>query len=136
MPFDPSRLIHLVPVAAAVVALGLIGCAHRHHAEASRPAEVNAGLSPLRDASGAARSLSLDPVSLTAIPPRRAWSTDGPSWIDSRNDRGAEVFAGFQSPTVERSVTLTRDRQSTFNGRPYDSYRQRTYRESYVEAVR
>ncbi len=126
------------PLAAALAVVTLtVGCTHTPRAAAPpRPAEVHAGVAPLTAADGSPRSLALDPVSLTSLPPRRAWDTPPPAWIDARNERGPVAFAGYRSPTLETSVTLTRDRQATFNGRPFDNYQQRTFRESYVEAVR
>ena len=132
-PGIPLKLIVAGTLAAAIFG---IGCSRSHHVEPPRPAEVHAGLAPLTDAAGSARSLSLDPPSLVTLSPRQAQNGEPPAWIDSRNDRGPVVFAGYRSPVLESSITLTRDRQATFNGRPYDSYRQRTFRESYVEAIR
>ena len=132
-PDIPLKLIAAGMLAAAVSGLG---CSRFHHVAPPPPAEVHAGLAPLTDAAGSARSLSLNPPGLATLPPRQAQNGEPPAWIASRNDRGPVVFAGYRSPVLESSVTLTRDRQATFNGRPYDSYRQRTSRESYVEAVR
>lgn len=109
-----------------VAAVLLTGCQHN-------PVVSERDLTPLIDHRGQARSLSLTTPSVQAaqlMPP--GFET----WYDTRNDTGPSVFAGYSSATYERSVTYTRDRQSTYNGRVRDRYSETTYRKTYRETTR
>ncbi len=57
-------------------------------------------------------------------------------WYASRNDAVRAVAAGYQSPTVDRAVTITHDRQVISGGRSRDHYSSTTYRQSVTTTVR
>ncbi len=57
-------------------------------------------------------------------------------WYADRNDRTPAAFAGYRLPTVQSSVTITRDRQYSHHGQVRDQYDSTTYRREYREAVR
>jgi hypothetical protein len=92
-------------------------------------------LGPQLDAEGYHRSVALDSPLLRHLQVRQR-SRDGLSWYDGRNDRTLAVNAGYDLPSLQRSVTLTRDRQYLSNGRVHDIYSSTTYRTEYRQNVR
>ncbi len=98
---------------------------------------VDAG--PTYTADGTARTQVFDSPRLRRLEAFVAtgpYSQPGLPWYADRNDRHASVVAGYESPIVERSVTVTYDRQRTSNGRVHDNYNRTTYRSTVHEAVR
>jgi hypothetical protein len=64
------------------------------------------------------------------------WLTQREPWYASRNEVGPAVTAGIRSASVTRSLTTTRDRLDSFNGRVQDNYGQRTTTRRYLEVIR
>ncbi|MEX0745109.1 MAG: hypothetical protein WD118_05865 [Phycisphaeraceae bacterium] len=92
-------------------------------------------LAPMVDADGRPRSLAFaspqqrEVVAEANLPP-------GLPWFAERNDQYPSVEAGFQTEIVERSATVTVDRQRVIRGRVYDDYRETTYRQRVRESWR
>lgn len=125
-------------LAGAGALFGLGGCASSSQSsEAERAAELNAWtLGPLVDAEGNHRSLAIDSRTMQELQHFQPWLTSGPSWYDSRLDRGPSVAAGTRRVSVSISETITRDRFSSSNGRVQDNYSQNVIREKFIEVVR
>jgi len=77
---------------------------------------------------GQARSLVLTTPVVRVLD--QTASAEVPWYID-RNDYGPTVFGGTATYQYEESVTYTRDRQHSSNGRVYDHYDQTTYSRTY-----
>jgi len=112
MTRSQSFVFGLILAAAAFWSLtALFGCA------ASPPIDRQASLSP----AGERRSLATDAPSLVSLRPTPAeQAAYGTPWYASRHDRPAAYVTGTESATIQRSVTITSDRLSTFNGRVFD----------------
>ncbi len=92
-------------------------------------------LGPQLDADGHRRSVVLDTPLLHYIDSRQANAQALP-WYANRNDLTPAANAGYAQPTVQNSVTITRDRQYSNNGHVRDQFYSTTYRREYREAVR
>ena len=92
-------------------------------------------LGPQLDIGGNQRSLALDTPLQDYIQSRQA-SPAGLPWYADRNDRSPAANAGYALPTVQSSVTITRDRQYSSHGRVYDHFHSTTYRREYRQSVR
>lgn len=92
-------------------------------------------LGPQLDAEGHRRSLALDTPLQHYIQTRQADPGLLP-WYADRNDRSPAVNAGYAQPTVQTSVTVTRDRQYSSHGRAHDHFSSTTYRREYRQSVR
>lgn len=57
-------------------------------------------------------------------------------WYAARNDRRLTTTDGQRSAIVEQSVTISHDRQSSTNGRVYDSTHNTTYRARVMQTIR
>jgi hypothetical protein len=105
--------------------LALTGC------QQTRPVD----LGPQLDAEGYRRSLALDTPLLHYIHSNKAASPTTP-WYANRNDLTPAASAGYALPTIQSSVTITRDRQHSSNGLVRDHYSNTTYSREYRRAVR
>jgi hypothetical protein len=113
-----------------LIAWGSVGCA-------TQPVPPHqGGLGPLVDDSGQRRSLVMTSPQVASLSQMQPWLGEPQAWYLYRNDRQPRVASGYQSPTVVRSVTYTRDGQSIYGDRIRDNYQQRSYRTTYQEAVR
>lgn len=102
-----------------------VGCSH--------PLVSERDVQPLPYMEGGARSLALTSQFVQSnqlLPPGYG------AWYAGRNDVGPSVTAGTQSLRHESSVTYTRDRQHSFNGRVFDAYQETTYRRTTTESTR
>lgn len=108
--------------------LGLTGC------EQARPI-VSYDRRPQLDADGAPRSLVVQTPLLQHLQARESASVSLP-WYADRNDRSLAADAGYQLPTLQDSVTITRDRQYHNNGRVRDHFSSTTYSAERRRAVR
>ncbi len=95
------------------------------------PPSVDRG--PQLDADGQRRSVALDSP-LLAYLRNRGHGGDGPAWYDGRNDVSPAAVAGDGS--LQRSVTVTRDRQYQVNGHVRDYFTSTTYRSEYRQSTR
>ena len=121
------RAISLLLLSIIVGALlALTGCQ-----QPPRPVD----LGPQLDADGYRRSVALDTSLLQYIDSKRPASSSLP-WYANRNDLSPAATAGYRLPTVQSSVTITRDRQHSSNGRVRDHFYSTTYRREYRRAVR
>lgn len=118
--------------------------AQRHRA---RPAAASAGLGValllvLLAAGCAAPSWPAQPESRVLDSPAqrdRAVAAPAPPpqpWYADRRDRQPTVVVGPRAPVVERSVTLTADRQRIIRGQVRDHHRTTTYRREERAGVR
>ncbi len=57
-------------------------------------------------------------------------------WFADRNDVLPSTSGGYQSATLDQTVTYTRDYQSQSGRRVYDNYTSTTYRSRAVESIR
>lgn len=57
-------------------------------------------------------------------------------WYAARNDRRLTTTDGQRSAIIEQSVTISHDRQSSTNGRVYDSMHNTTYRARVMQTTR
>ncbi|MEM9345964.1 MAG: hypothetical protein AAGB26_05025 [Planctomycetota bacterium] len=107
-------------------ALLLVGCQ-------TRPGYAQRDVMPLSDGFGNARSLVLStPAARTSEHIDRSIEP----WYAGRRDFGPFVTAGTVSLREEQSVTFTRDRQSTINGRVFDRYDETTLRRTFRNSTR
>jgi hypothetical protein len=106
--------------------LALTGC---------QQAPPSVDLGPQLDGQGMRRSVALDTPLLNHIESRRP-ASQGLPWYADRNDLSPSANAGYVSPTVQSSVTVTRDQQYSTNGRVYDNFYSTTYRTEYRQSVR
>lgn len=105
--------------------LASVGC------QQTRPVD----LGPQLDTDGNPRSIALDTPMLRLRTGGRSLAGTLP-WFADRNDRTPAAAAGYRLPTIQSSVTITRDRQYSNNGQVRDQYDSTTYRREYREAVR
>jgi hypothetical protein len=68
--------------------------------------------------------------------PESTENTDYLPWYLVRNDARLSTEAGYVSPMTQEAAGYTYDRQSTSNGRVYDSYSNTVYRRFRIEAER
>ncbi len=106
--------------------LALIGC--------EQPQPMT-DFGPQLDTEGVPRSLALDTPLLQHLRETRGIDR-GQAWYDARNDQTLAATSGYELPTVQSSVTYTRDRQYFSNGRVYDNVSSTTYRAEYRQIVR
>jgi hypothetical protein len=92
-------------------------------------------LGPQRDADGYPRSVVMDAPVVQMLAGRRPMD-GGLPWYADRNDLTPAAAAGYRLPTVQSSVTITRDRQYSNNGQVYDQYDSTSYQREYREIVR
>ena len=92
-------------------------------------------LGPQLDAEGYPRSVALDAPLIYLLTDKGSMD-GGLPWYADRNDRTPAASAGYRLPTVQSSVTITRDRQYSNNGQVRDHFYSTTYRREYREAVR
>lgn len=97
------------------------------------PPAVDMG--PQLDAYGQRRSLALD-TPLQAHLESRQYATQALPWYADRNDCSPAATSGYALPTVQSSVTITRDRQYNSHGRVRDDFQSTTYRREYRQSVR
>ncbi len=90
---------------------------------------------PLLDVDGRERSLALDTPLQHYIQTRQVDAGALP-WYADRNDHSLAADAGYAGPTVQSSVTITRDRQYSSHGRVHDNFHSTTYRREYRQTVR
>ena len=107
-------------------ALALTGCQ-----QSARPVEFG----PQLDADGHRRSLALDTPILSYMRSTQPPESQ-PPWYASRNDFTPAATAGYALPTIQSSVTITRDRQYNSNGNVRDNFSSTTYRREYRQTVR
>ena len=117
------RALRLIIVAGGL--LGLLGCA--------QTVDIDHG--PHLDADGHRRSVVLATPLLQHLQARGP-AEQAPPWYADRNDRLHAALAGYAAPTLESSVTLTRDRQHTSNGRTFDHFQRTTYSAEHRHVVR
>ena len=92
-------------------------------------------LGPQLDADGNRRSVVLDTPLQQHIASRQ-FTSSGLPWYADRNDFSPAADAGYVLPTVQSSVTITRDRQYSSNGQIRDQFSSTTYRREYRQSVR
>lgn len=120
----------LVTIVMAGTASLLPGCS------AAPPPYTEADLQPLYTHDGRARSLSTDSPTVTAMNAERPRDNRLP-WYHDRNDRRAELVAGYQSPTAMGIRTRTHDHiHATPGGHVHDHYSRRTLRYESIDGVR
>ncbi|MEM6258125.1 MAG: hypothetical protein AAGI37_07410 [Planctomycetota bacterium] len=107
-------------------ALLLVGCQ-------TRPGYYQHDVIPLSDRFGHARSLVL---TTAAVRNARHIDRSVAPWYAGRRDFSPFVTAGTLSLREEQSVTFTRDRQSTINGRVFDRYDETTLRRTFRNSTR
>lgn len=90
---------------------------------------------PLLDVEGQTRSVALDTPLQHFLQTQQADAGHLP-WYADRNDHSPAANAGYARPTVQSSVTITRDRQYSSNGRVHDHFYSTTYRREYRATVR
>lgn len=122
------RFVHLVVVLSLAGLLALTGCQQAPH-----PRAVDLG--PQHDVEGYPRSVALDSPLLNHLTTRQRADTDLP-WYADRNDRTPAAAAGYRLPTIQSSVTLTRDRQYQSGGRIRDQFDRTTYRIEQRQIIR
>ncbi len=124
------RANHLSALSLCLVGLlALAGC------QQTQPRAVNVDLGPQLDADGQRRSVVLDTPLQHHIDSRKAYPESLP-WYTARNDLSPAATSGYRLPTVQSSVTITRDRQYNSHGQVRDQFYSTTYRREYREAVR
>jgi len=111
-------------LAVAALAVVLTGC--------QQPYAVDLG--PQLDANGQPRSVALDSPLQHHLSRRQAVDSS-PAWYAGRNDFSPAADAGYRLPTIQSSVTITRDRQYHSNGRIRDQFNSTTYRSERREIV-
>ncbi len=92
-------------------------------------------LGPQLDTDGNRRSVALNTPLLHHIDSRQA-AQPGLPWYANRNDLSPAATSGYALPTIQSSVTITRDRQYSNNGQVRDQFYSTTYRREYRQAVR
>lgn len=108
--------------------LALAGCQ-----QIQQPRSVDLGQQ--LDADGYPRSLSLDTPLLRHFESRQA-PPQSPPWYAARNDLSPAATSGYHLPTVQSSITITRDRQYNSHGQVRDQFYSTTYRREYRQSVR
>jgi hypothetical protein len=102
----------------------LSGCdATQHHARATPWAD------PLDVTTR--RPLVFDSPRLQTLNRQAGYSPGEAPWYADRNDLRLSVAQGYEAPTVERSATLTYDRQSQYGRQVTSYYSETTYRTRY-----
>jgi len=91
-------------------------------------------LGPQLGADGRHRSVALDSPLQHHLSQKQKLDTSG-AWYADRNDYSPTANAGYRLPTVQSSVTYTRDRQYHSNGQIRDQYNSTTYRSERREIV-
>ncbi len=92
-------------------------------------------LGPQLDTAGNPRSVAMDSALLNYLVVRQD-PAHGLPWYADRNDHTPVADGGYRLPTVESSVTYTRDRQYHSNGRVHDQFNSTTYRSEHRQIVR
>ncbi len=92
-------------------------------------------LGPQLNADGNRRSVVLDSSLQHHIASRQPASSGLP-WYADRNDFSPAANAGYVQPTVQSSVTITRDSQYSSNGQIHDNFSSTIYRREYRQSVR
>ena len=92
-------------------------------------------LGPQLDADGYPRSLVMDSPLQNRLAARMNVAPER-AWYAGRKDYSPSAQAGYRLPTIQSSVTYTRDHQSHSHGRIHDHYNSTTYRTEYREVVR
>ena len=109
--------------------LALAGC------QSAQSPAADLDLGPQLDTDGQRRSVVLDTSLQQYIASRQA-PPDSLPWYADRNDLTPAATWGYRLPTVQSSVTITRDRQYNSHGRVRDQFDSTTYRREYREAIR
>jgi hypothetical protein len=91
-------------------------------------------LGPQLDADGRHRSVALDSPLQHHLSKRQELDTSR-AWYAARNDYSPTAEAGYRLPTVQSSVTITRDQQYHSSGRVRDYFNSTTYRAERREIV-
>lgn len=90
---------------------------------------------PQLDSQGVRRSLVLDSPYQQYLTSRQGVFEEY-AWYADRNDRLPAVAAGYALPSVQSSVTITRDRQYQSSGRVHDHFSSTTYRSEVRRGIR
>lgn len=96
--------------------------------------DLSIDLGPQRDVQGQLRSVALDSPLQHDLSQSQGFDSSR-AWYASRNDYSPAADAGYRLPTVQSSVTVTRDRQYHSNGRVLDQFQRTTYRVERREIV-
>jgi hypothetical protein len=91
-------------------------------------------LGPQLGVDGQHRSVVLDSSLQRHLSNRRGLDSSR-AWFAARNDYSPTAEAGYRLPTVQSSVTITRDQQYHSNGRVFDQFNSTTYRSERREIV-